>query len=545
MRVHDWQAAAACWQQMLESDGLLSAEDYAAAARAEELLGNWQAHDRIVQAGLADWSDSPCLLARDIHAQARARLASQDWDAAALLFASIPQGEEIQWPCAVNYHRRQVRFQRALHGIGQPEDRLRKIEEMSLFRAAELLPQKFAGVDMAVECMDWPGSLHAEFLSALEPLLHICRTYDTPLRLIDDPALSSSIASLALVWERESQLCEKLPNAYIEMFARLFLCHGFLSLYASLRGAFVKKLSRNGYDAATAPRAETLYRVALANERGSSKEFERLCLAPVWDSLDPDAVHRFLSLSHVYHDLAETGWRGKADDESGFHEYVAGKSIAIVGPVDVGLEDGEEIDSFERVVRFNFRDDKGYDPKSFGVRTDISYYVKAMLVGPPLPRIIKGMAKLDYAVANPDTMRECKWIEQIACPMRESLGNWNYLNNPMLFGYAHGIQRAIFDLSRFSPGRIKVFCADLYTSMQYPREYLQDSTLGRNGGNIFPGLSLHDPVSNFLLMHHFARGGWIETDAVLSDVLALSVEDYIDRLRISHSPWVRPTMESC
>lgn len=62
------------------------------------------------------------------------------------------------------------------------------------------------------------------------------------------------------------------------------------------------------------------------------------------------------------------------EKEQEFAKLVNGKNIAIVGPVDVGLMSGAEIDSYDLIIRFNHTSKSIYDSKKFGSKTDISYY---------------------------------------------------------------------------------------------------------------------------------------------------------------------------
>lgn len=540
MRAHDWRAAAEHWQTLLDSGDPLNEGDYAAAARVHERLGNWLLHDQVVVLGSSIWPDSTVLRVRKIHAQAMHRIAVQDWDAAEQLFDSISQDPEtVTWPCAVNYHRWQLRFHRELSCIALPAKRLEVIERLALFKATDLVPQRFAGIDLAADCLAWPAPFRDAFNHAITPLLQVCMSYDEPLWLVDDPALDTSVSSLAVLWEKEGSRLEELPVGYLEVFARLFISRGFLGLYQRLRAIFVRNLSLRWQRGPANGVAELLYGVALANEAGCIDDFDEISRNPIWEDLDRKAGPGFLSLSSVYHHKFVECDLGADSEQSEFQAFVKGKSIAIVGPVNVGLPSGEEIDNFDVVVRFNYRAGTCYQQEFFGSKVDISYYVRLLLSGAPLPRLISGMSELKYAVINPYSMAECDWLDQVTCSLRVPMGNWEYLKNPLLIGYANAIQRAIFDLLRFSPSRIKVFCADLYTSMGYQPEYIQDIPFSQEVANIFPPLSLHDPISNFVLMQRFRNGGWIETDAVLNDVLELSSDDYISRLKSRHGQWVR------
>jgi glycosyltransferase involved in cell wall biosynthesis len=61
--------------------------------------------------------------------------------------------------------------------------------------------------------------------------------------------------------------------------------------------------------------------------------------------------------------------------EQRLREYLKGKSVAVVGPAPTGTLDGKEIDSFDVVVRMNWRGPESLTaPNESGCRTDISIY---------------------------------------------------------------------------------------------------------------------------------------------------------------------------
>lgn len=526
------------WQACLESGEALSAHDYNACARTLERLGQWEIYREVVARGLCLFPADPALQIRLRHVQAVFLMEEKRWQEAWQLLERLREqlredALSFDWPCGMFYWSRQARYEKALASIEGKQQRLQTINELSLFKSSELLPQRVAGILLGADCLDWPPSLRAEFGRCMQPLIDCLRCYDQPVRLIEDPALPAAVADLATFWRGNLTALKGLPAGDCEFFARLFLCFGYLNLYLQLRADFISAL--NALDAGNMSTVALAYRIALANELGDSAEFDRLS-----EIAQAQANTReYARISAIYH-TGHSYERPLEDEDRDFAEYIQGKSIAIVGPVDVGLDSGAEIDGFDLVVRFNHREGLGYETRCFGSRTDVSYYVKVFLdrESPP-PGMLPGMAKLDYAVFNKNSIEGCAWLKKItSCRTRERQGVWSYLENPLLIGYANFVPRAVLDLLCFKPSRIKVFCSNLYTGMSYRSEYLQLSSLGRNGGNIFPGISVHDPVSNFILMQRMVQRGAFEVDEVLQEILSWSVTTYIDRLSTAHAKFL-------
>lgn len=540
MKQGNWSEAADLWHQHLRAGGRLSAADFQAMARVHECLGDWDAYACIIAEGLEAFPADEVLAYRRRHAEAIACTAQARWSRAWELLERLRLDPvKAEWPCALHYWRWQVRYRQAVADVVDSAERLASIAELSLFKSSELWPWRVAGLSLAVDCQAWPQWLRADFIQVLEPVIQCLRRHDVPVRLIDDAQLGPAVAGLAAFWHEYWEHLAGLPAGYYEFLARLFLCHGHLDLYERLRGHFSQLLEQINAAGKPVDLAQFLYRVALANEQGDLRAFENFSARNVRPA-EAGEVARYLALSAIYY--ADAAYVLDTDErDSEFYEYIRGRSIAIVGPVDVGLDSGEEIEGFDRIVRFNHRASVSYDEARFGRRTDISYYVRVLLAGEPRSGIQEGMAELDYAVIDRHSWRECNWLNDVLCRKRERPDLTDYLNNPLLFGYAHAVQRAVLDLLRFRPARIKVFSADLYTSMGYGQDYLKDSRMGRNGGNVFPGLSVHDPISNFLLMQRLYQRQAIEVDAVLQRVLGLTVPQYLDCLRAGHGPFLVET----
>lgn len=527
-----WRKAEVLWQARMESHAACSAADYNGFARTLECLGKWAAYKNIISLGLNTFPDDCGLRRRQQHAKAVCCMLSGQWQEASDLLNHLRADSlQFDWPCAINYWSRQARYEMALADIEKKQARLVVLAEMSLFKASDLMPQRAAGLFLVAGCLNWPASFQLEFCQRVQPLVDCLRCHDLPIRLIEDAALSTAVAALAAFWSGNDGYLSLLPAGVCEFFSRLFLCFGYLDLYILLRERFVALLS--ALDSQCASEAQFAYEVSLSNEMADEQRFTEL----QGFSPEREDIQAYMNISALYYAGHEHTCSAEIE-EGDFESYIEGRSIAVVGPVDVGLDNGAEIDSFDRVVRFNYRGIAGYDSVRFGCRTDISYYANSPTLLDLSPDFLSSLAELDFAMFLKRAWRECSWLEQVKCRVRERPDHWTYLRNPMLMGYPTAIPRMLFDLLRFKPARVKVFCSNLYTGMAYQAEYLKYSSLGRNGGNVFPGFSMHDPISNYVLMQRLVRAGRIEVDSVLDEVINLTERDYLDRLRTAHANFV-------
>src|SRR6185437_3043837 len=74
-------------------------------------------------------------------------------------------------------------------------------------------------------------------------------------------------------------------------------------------------------------------------------------------------------------EAASNLWLGRfGPGDRDYYECIHGKTVAIVGPAPPGADVGAEIDTFDLVVRTNYRLGSNDPACSFGARTDIAYY---------------------------------------------------------------------------------------------------------------------------------------------------------------------------
>jgi len=222
--------------------------------------------------------------------------------------------------------------------------------------------------------------------------------------------------------------------------------------------------------------------------------------------------------------------------DKGFADYIAGKRVAVVGPAPSSVLNGEEIDSFDIVVRVSHLKpiDPTYSPV-IGSKTNISYY------GNVFTKQIDSKI-LDFNFA--DSLHFLIFKSSIHGSKFQSFarnsGRVRYFNSPKaLFfnGSPMMIQNSLFDLLLFKPASIKLFNTTFYLS---PQPHLQgyhdmwDYPKNDSFKDI-QGFAHHDIVSNFMFVKNLFENKRIEADAACQNVLRLSKEEFVEALESIHS----------
>jgi len=218
--------------------------------------------------------------------------------------------------------------------------------------------------------------------------------------------------------------------------------------------------------------------------------------------------------------------------EKEFDDYIENKSIAIVGPVESGLNVGEEIDSYDVVVRFNYDGVKKFSKETFGEKTDISFYIAEILLKDKLDtKKVSYMNQLDWVIIDTPHSEDDICFLGLDTNIRQRYSAGHAFATTMLKGAPSGIQRVIMDLLRFNIGSIKVFNTNLFLENNYAKAYRSRGKLGADHFNFF----WHDPLSNFTFLKRLKEYNIIDTDEVLSEILKMNENEYIEQLEIRYA----------
>jgi len=217
--------------------------------------------------------------------------------------------------------------------------------------------------------------------------------------------------------------------------------------------------------------------------------------------------------------------------EQKFASYISNKSVAIVGPIDSGLNLGDEIDSYDIVLRFNYMGTEKLSQNNFGKKTNISFYIEARLWGDRIEyEKISWMNELDWVIIDtPHSLDDISFMG-VTKPIRKRYYAAHPFANPMFKGASSGIQRAILDLMRFNVKKIKVFNTNLFLENNYDINYASRGKLGVEYFNFH----WHDPLSNFIFLKRLQSFSLIESDEVLDKILKMSKKEYIEALELRY-----------
>lgn len=222
----------------------------------------------------------------------------------------------------------------------------------------------------------------------------------------------------------------------------------------------------------------------------------------------------------------------------GFGSFISGKSVAIVGPFNDGMIDGDEIDSYDVVIRINnhisiSNEDKGY----IGSKTDVVYFIHQMLssMNSPEPlesvkfvRLRNGFGGLLTSCYS-DLIKDGKISQSSTIPRQFYKG-------------ASAIQTIIFDILDFNPSRIKLFKMNFYLdSALYSDSYKKNTSVLRTGKIQSSDLEsyrsvffAHDFAPQFLFVKNLYENGRIEVSDYIASILNLSLPAYMKAMELSH-----------
>ena len=225
-------------------------------------------------------------------------------------------------------------------------------------------------------------------------------------------------------------------------------------------------------------------------------------------------------------DEAASIWKNLIRDfphlhDPSYQKLIQGKRIAVVAPGNTGVENGEEIDGFDLVVRTNFRSHQTIrsQHKLLGSRTDICYF-NGNFEPANRDEIVATLKQepIRYAVLRFHDQQALEIYQQILPTRVSHIFNAFYKMN------TYAIPKIIVDLTRYAPAEIKIFNADFYlrNNKHYEGYYSYDIDLVLS----FLG---HDVLRNFKLVRDLHRAGVTQADQVLTEVLQMSEEQVIDR----------------
>ena len=536
----EWCAALELWQKAGDVSQFSPPREVHAFAHTCEMLGQWDRQRETIKAAVAARKKDPSLETRIAFGEVMQELGAKKYaDVMQDLKRLSAQPWPKHFPCATKHVEKSAKLHAALAGLTDPAKRIRKI-------SASITRPSPAGCRVG-DLVGLPELLLAHFerngneavrelAQTLQSIAHVCGVTAELIQLMPGSELHRAIQRFSTVLDQTETRSKWLPTGGWLTLSTLALAGGRFDLYHRCRShAF--DLERRFSDAKIESGApftlNDLRRVTrLAAESGDEKLFS--ALRERYDRLEAQFGPK--NCANVRAAALYFGERGAcvrwtarkvSSGDRLLRRSIKGKSIAIVGPVDVGLDHGDEIDSFDLVIRFNYRGLATYATERFGRRTDIGYYVRTGISRPNYAAFERAMnqLKLVNVDSNAAMKQHAALLKRVKVPLRKRHPIGAAPANPFLKGTPNGVQRVLFDLMRFETGRIKVFNSNLWISNDVAPDYKHTQKF------TYRDLVRHDAISNFVFMQRTHAHGLIEADAVLSNVLKMSVDDYVAALQ--------------
>jgi len=222
----------------------------------------------------------------------------------------------------------------------------------------------------------------------------------------------------------------------------------------------------------------------------------------------------------------------KGHYNAAFHEYLKGRSVAIVGPASSAIPHGDEIDAFDVVTRPNYSG-KGTPlvQSETGQRVDVSFYangiVKMSGAAQPNSQFKEWVDGLDWAIIknhrlslNADLARTGK----VLIGARDDL---------MFHGTPTLVPVGLQTLLCYGAQRIKIFNSNFYFSPKPYAAYYHPELVASVASKLpllFRSMAGHDYLSQVHCVRNLHRAGVVELSPDTLEVVNLSSAAYLEGL---------------
>jgi len=216
-------------------------------------------------------------------------------------------------------------------------------------------------------------------------------------------------------------------------------------------------------------------------------------------------------------------------DDIWFANYINNKSIAIVGSAPSELLQGNEIDSFDIVVRLNTFFEEGKENKKIvGSKTNIIYMGKQLTIDMARSKQL-GSCINDVEIA---VISNLSVLDKSDVRIANRVRQFFLDRNIFFMGFPNMVQRALFDLLLFKPKRIKIFNTNFYLSSNVYREKVSYTV---NDSEFLLAFALHDSYAQLNVVRNLFNKGIVEVDNDCRYVCCLSNEEYASRMEQLYS----------
>lgn len=201
-----------------------------------------------------------------------------------------------------------------------------------------------------------------------------------------------------------------------------------------------------------------------------------------------------------------------------YKEIIENKTVAIIGPSNSLLNQKDQIDNFDIVIRMNQEEPLEKSFADFiGTKMDINYFGGGLIHN----RKEKVFDFINESKIKFVCFKNDKTVEDYNLPNVKAR---QWFEFPWSFECSHMmIQNILLDLLCFNPKKIKLFNIDFYLGK---KKYLSNKyKLGVYSRS--PVFDLHDPYVNYKVVKFLYEKGIIEVDANIEKILKYSNRYYV------------------
>jgi hypothetical protein len=214
-------------------------------------------------------------------------------------------------------------------------------------------------------------------------------------------------------------------------------------------------------------------------------------------------------------------------------KYIEGKSVAIVGPAPSNIDLSSEINSYDVVIRLNYKGKEYFKYASdSGNKINVSYYngENSTLIKNFKNRSF--LDDIDFAI-----FKKFKYGYQIELQKKyKKSRELKSFDSYIFMGSLNMIPNVVLDILRFNTTKIKIFKTNFFMS-DFPHEkgYKLKNQAEIKTSDSWNMHWEHNLVSQIKLMKNLWRSSKIEIDHECMKVLELNIDEYIKNMEMIYT----------
>ncbi|MFC4402564.1 hypothetical protein [Gracilibacillus xinjiangensis] len=210
-----------------------------------------------------------------------------------------------------------------------------------------------------------------------------------------------------------------------------------------------------------------------------------------------------------------------------FFHYINGKTVAIVGPAPKEEDVSAEINSFDIVVRFNYKGEPHLPHKGSGNRINVSYHNGGNAAELDMLDHTDFLNELDFAC-----FKSVKYDFQRKLVSAHKGRQYRIAGEFLFNGAANHLPNVLFDILHFHPKMVKVFHSNLYLSST--PHYTGYHTIPKENQSLWNTFAYHEMITQFNFLKNLWNGKQFKADKALESVLKLTPEKYVELMERIH-----------